>query len=82
MGYVALLPLTIVGLFYRRQSSNILLVVTGAALLFGAISSFSLHAVIYIGTRFVLPNVVVALLFRAYSKRRSGRLSSASAAMD
>jgi hypothetical protein len=47
--------------------------VTGSALLFGVISSFSLNAIIYIGTRFVLPNVLVALLFRAYFRRRSAR---------
>jgi hypothetical protein len=71
LGYVALLPLTITGLFYPRLSSNVLLLVTAAALLFGIISSFSFHAVVYIGTRFVLPNVVVALLFRACATPRS-----------
>lgn len=68
LGYVALLPLTIAGLFYSRQASNILLIVTAVAFVCGLFSSFSLRAVSYMGGRFVLPNVVVALLLRISGK--------------
>ena len=65
LGYVALLPLTIVGLFYTRQASTILLFVTAVAFACGIFVSHSLHAIAYIGVRFLLPNIAVALLFRA-----------------
>jgi hypothetical protein len=68
LGYVALLPLTIAGIFYPRQASNILLIVTAVAFACGLFSSFSLRAVMYMGGRFVLPNVMVALLLRIPGK--------------
>jgi lysylphosphatidylglycerol synthetase-like protein (DUF2156 family) len=64
LGYVALLPLTITGIFYSQQASRILLIVTSLAFVCGLFSSFSLRAVEYMGARFLLPNVVVALLLR------------------
>lgn len=68
LGYVALLPLTITGIFYNLQASKILLIVTALAFVCGLFSSFSLRAVGYMGGRFVLPNVVVALLLRVSGK--------------
>jgi len=64
LGYVALLPLTITGIFYSHQASKILLIVTVLAVVCGLFSSFSLRTVEYMGARFVLPNFVVALLLR------------------
>jgi hypothetical protein len=64
LGYVALLPLTIIGIFYSQQAAKILLIVTVLAFVCGLFSSFSLRAVEYMGARFVVPNVVVALLLR------------------
>lgn len=78
LGYVSLLPLTITGLFYARQSSKILVVVTVLAFICGLLSSFSLRAAVYMGGRFVLPNVAVALLLQSFGKvfpsGRSSRL--------
>jgi hypothetical protein len=76
LGYVVLLPLTIVGLFYTRQASTILLIVTAVAFACGIFVSLSLHAIAYTGVRFLLPNIAVALLFRAYANLHSPGLSS------
>ena len=78
LGYVALLPLTIVGLFYTRQVSTILLILTAVAFVCGVFVSPSLHAIAYTGARFVLPNIAVALLFRAYANLHAGGLASPS----
>jgi hypothetical protein len=64
LGYVALLPLTITGMFYSQQASKMLLIVTVLAFACGLFSSFSLRAAKYMGARFLLPNLVVALLLR------------------
>jgi hypothetical protein len=72
LGYAALLPLTIVGFFYPTRAAKILLGLTAAAFVCGMAPSPVLHAAIYMGSRFVLPNVVVAVLFMVYGRRHRG----------
>jgi hypothetical protein len=78
LGYASLLPLTVIGLFYPARAATILLIVTAMAFLCGLLPSPVWHAAIYMGTRFVLPNVAVALLFRTYAKLHSRGLPSVS----
>jgi hypothetical protein len=78
LGYAALLPLTIVGYFYPARAAKILMGVTAAAFVCGLIPSPVLRAAIHMGSRFVLPNVVVAALFMAYG--RFHRIASTSPA--
>jgi hypothetical protein len=72
LGYAALLPLTIVGFFYPTRAAKILLGLTAAAFVCGMVPSPVLRAAIYMGSRFVLPNLVVAALFMVYGRRHRG----------
>jgi hypothetical protein len=60
-GYLLLLPLTLVGLRFRRTSSGILFAGTIAAFLCGVLP-LDPGATAYMLGRFVLPNVAVAIL--------------------
>jgi hypothetical protein len=72
LGYAALLPLTIIGFFYPTRAAKILLGLTAAAFVCGLVPSPVLQAAIHMGSRFVLPNVVVAALFMVYGRRHRG----------
>jgi hypothetical protein len=60
-GYLSLLPLTVLGIRFKRVSSVLLLIGTMSSCLAG-LEYIQMRSILFISGHFILPNVVVAAL--------------------